>query len=46
VQSHKELSASRVKAIVGSMSTALMSQELPQKSTALRHFLDEEFKKV
>jgi hypothetical protein len=46
VLSHKELAASRVKAVVGSMSTKLMTQQLQQKPKALRHFLDEQLDKV
>lgn len=44
VLSHKDLAASRVKAVVASMSTMLMTQEV-HKASSLRHFLDEQFKK-
>jgi hypothetical protein len=44
VLSHKDLAAARVKAVVASMSTMLMTQEV-HKPSSLRHFLDEQFKK-
>jgi hypothetical protein len=44
VLAHKDLTPSRVKAVIGSMSTKLMTQELQQKHKALKHFLDEELK--
>lgn len=44
VLTHKDLAEARVKAVVASMSTKLMTQEI-HKPEALRHYIDEQLKK-
>ncbi|MFY9271180.1 MAG: hypothetical protein WAO55_15665 [Candidatus Manganitrophaceae bacterium] len=44
IKKHKELSTARVKAVIGSLSTQLMTDG-SFKGTQLRHILDDAFKK-
>jgi hypothetical protein len=44
IQKHKETSSSRVKAIIGGLSTKLMTEGGAGKGKQLRHMLDEAFK--
>jgi hypothetical protein len=45
VLSHKDLAASRVKAVVANMSTMLMTQAYNKGANSLRHFLEEHLSK-
>ena len=44
IKRHKDLSAARVKAIIGSLSTQLMTEVAAGRGRRLRHVLDEAFK--